>query len=60
MKKRQQLIEIITKHLETIKYKRNNNFEQYSLQDLIKVCEYEQKCFFLSLNNIIILIFEIC
>jgi cytidine deaminase len=38
MKKRQELIELITKHLETIKYKRNNNFEQYSLQDLIKVC----------------------
>ena len=36
MKKRQQLIELISKHLEIIKYKRNNNYEEYSLQDLIK------------------------
>lgn len=42
MKKRKQLIELITKHLETIKYKRNNNYEEYSLQDLIKVCSIYQ------------------
>ncbi len=36
--KRQELIEIIAKHLESIKYKRNNNYEEYSLHDLIKVC----------------------
>jgi hypothetical protein len=36
--KRQELIEIIAKHLKSIKYERNTNYEEYSLQDLIKVC----------------------
>ena len=40
--KRQELIEIIAKYLESIKYERNNNYEEYSLQDLIKVCSIYQ------------------
>ena len=36
--KRQELIELIAKHLEYIKYERNKNYEDYSMADLIKVC----------------------
>jgi hypothetical protein len=36
--KRQELIELIAKHLESIKYDRNKNYEDYSMADLIKVC----------------------
>lgn len=36
--KRQELIELIAKHLESIKYDRNTNYEDYSMADLIKVC----------------------
>lgn len=36
--KRQELIELITKHLESSKYKRNTNYETYSINDLLKVC----------------------
>lgn len=36
--KRQELIELIAKYLESINYKRNTNYEEYSMADLIKVC----------------------
>lgn len=36
--KRQELIEIIAKYLESINYERNTNYEEYSMPDLIKVC----------------------
>ena len=36
--KKQQLIEIIAKYLESINYERNTNYEDYSIADLIKVC----------------------
>jgi hypothetical protein len=36
--KRQELIEIIAKYLESINYERNTNYEEYSMADLIKVC----------------------
>jgi hypothetical protein len=36
--KRQELIELIAKYLDSIKYDRNNNYEDYSIADLIKVC----------------------
>lgn len=36
--KRQELIQLIAKYLESIKYDRNNNYEEYSTADLIKVC----------------------
>ena len=36
--KRQELIELIAKYLESINYKRNTNYEDYSMADLIKVC----------------------
>ena len=36
--KRQELIELIAKYLESINYKRNTNYEEYSISDLIKVC----------------------
>ena len=40
--KRQELIELIAKYLKNINYKRNTNYEGYSLQDLIKVCSIYQ------------------
>jgi len=36
--KRQELIELIAKYLESINYQRNTNYEDYSMADLIKVC----------------------
>ena len=36
--KRQELIEIIAKYLESIHYERNANYEDYSMADLVKVC----------------------
>ncbi len=36
--KRQELIELIAKYLDSIKYDRNKNYEDYSMADIIKVC----------------------
>ena len=36
--KRQELIELIAKYLESVNYKRNTNYEEYSMAELIKVC----------------------
>lgn len=36
--KKQILIDLITKHIESTQYKRNSNYETYSVNELLKVC----------------------
>jgi len=36
--KKHELIELITKHLESTNYERNTNYKEYSIDELIKVC----------------------